>query len=51
MSENMDQLFLSPSVFHRALLEKIKRIDPERRKKILGEIESWQNRNTEAENV
>jgi hypothetical protein len=34
-----------------SLLEKIKRIDPERRKKILGEIESWQNRNTEAENV
>ena len=33
------------------LLEKIKRIDPARRKDILAEIENWQNRNTEAENV
>ena len=34
-----------------ALLEKIKRIDPARRKNILQEIENWQTRNGENDNV
>lgn len=33
------------------LLEKVKKIDPERRKMILGEIENWQKANLEVENV